>query len=112
LNTGLAFSPTVSNLMAFRAGASAFPCPDSARFGRLHVGADFFVFCKMRENGGIDEATTNGGYLGVEPDVYMNCQITSDVTLVLRYGVFFPDGDVINNDDTRQYFFGGLTFAF
>jgi hypothetical protein len=112
LNTGLAFSPTVSNLMAFRVGASTFPCPDSARFGRLQVGADFFVFCKMRENGGIDEATAKGRYLGVEPDVYMNWQITSDVTMVLRYGVFFPNGDVISNDDTRQFFFGGLTFAF
>jgi hypothetical protein len=112
LNTGLAFSPSVSNLMAFRVGASTFPLPDSARFGRLQVGTDFFVFNKMRESGGIDEATASGRYLGVEPDVYMNWQMSSDVTLVLRYGAFFPNSDVISNDETRQFFYGGLTFAF
>jgi hypothetical protein len=112
LNTGLAFSPTVSNLMAFRVGASTFPFPDSRRFGRLQVGSDFFVFNKMREDGGIDETTNSGRYFGVEPDIYMNWQMTSDVTLVLRYGVFFPNGDVVQNDDTRQFFYGGLTFAF
>jgi hypothetical protein len=112
LNTGLAFAPSVSNLMAFRIGASTFPFPDSVRLGRLQVGGDFFVFNKMRENGGIDEVTSSGRYLGVEPDIYMNWQITSDVTLVLRYGVFFPNKDVIVNDDTRQFFYGGVTFAF
>ena len=112
LNTGLAFSPSVSNLMAFRVGASTFPVIDSRRFSRLQVGADFFVFNKMREAGGIDERTETGRYLGVEPDLYLNWQVTSDVTLVLRYGVFFPNDDVILNDDTRQFFYGGLTFAF
>jgi hypothetical protein len=112
LNTGLAFAPSVSNLMAVRVGASTFPFPDSTRLGRLQVGTDVFAFGKMRENGGIDELTSSGRYLGVEPDVYVNWQIASDVTLVLRYGVFFPNGDVVPNDDARQFFFGGLTFAF
>ena len=112
LNTGLAFTPLVSNIMAVRVGASTFPFPDSARLGRLQVGADFFAFGKMREDGGIDEVTNDGRYLGVEPDLYMNWQISSDVTFVLRYGVFFPNGDVIVNDDVRQFFYGGLTFAF
>jgi hypothetical protein len=112
LNTGLAFSPSVSNLMAFRVGASTFPLADTRQFGRLQVGTDFFVFNKMREAGGIDERTEAGRYLGVEPDVYLNWQVTSDVTLVLRYGIFFPNDDVIINDDVRQFFYGGLTFAF
>jgi hypothetical protein len=114
LNTGLAFSPSVSNLAAFRFGGSTFPCPDSARFNRLQIGTDFFIFSKMSEAGGIDEVTAvdQGRYLGVEPDFYMNWQITSDVTLVLRYGVFFPNSDVVINDDARQFFFGGITFAF
>jgi hypothetical protein len=112
LNTGLAFSPSVSNLIAFRAGGSTFPFPDSSRLGRLQVGFDVFAFGKAREAGGIDEQTLEGRYLGWEPDLYLNWQVTSDVTLVLRYGVFFPNGDVVVQDDTRQFFFGGLTFAF
>jgi hypothetical protein len=59
----------------------------------------------------IDEPTLEGRYLGWEPDVYINWQITSDVTLALRYGIFFPSSDVIS-DESRQFFFAGLTFAF
>jgi hypothetical protein len=34
------------------------------------------------------------------------------VTFVLRYGVFFPNGDVVVSDEARHFFFGGVTFAF
>jgi hypothetical protein len=112
LNTGLAFSPSVSNMMIFRVGASTFPLPDAGRWGRMQVGTDFFVYNKMIEDGGLDEPTLDGRFLGIEPDFYLNWQITSDVTLVLRYGIFFPNDHVIVNDDARQFFFGGITFAF
>jgi hypothetical protein len=112
LNTGLAFAPSVSNLMAMRVGGSMFPIPDSAQFKRLQVGADFFVFGKVDRNAPIDEGTLEGRYLGVEPDIFLNWQITSDVTLALRYGVFFPNSDVVVSSESRQFFFAGLTFAF
>ncbi|HSI32914.1 MAG TPA: alginate export family protein [Tepidisphaeraceae bacterium] len=113
LNTGLAFAPAVSNVAIVRFGATTFPFPDHHRLSRLQVGADFFVFAKTRQNGAIDEPTTSDGhYLGVEPDVYLNWQVTSDVTLTLRYGVFFPNSDVVVSDDVRQFVFGGLTFSF
>jgi hypothetical protein len=112
LNTGLAFSPSVSNLMMFRVGASAFPFAEHSLLDKMQVGVDFFMFNKMVREGGIDEATFDGRFLGLEPDVYMNWQVTSDVTLMLRYGVFFPDDDVVEQDDARQFFFGGVTVAF
>ncbi len=113
LNTGLAFSPAVSNMMIYRLGASSFPFPDTSQLNRMQLGTDLFFFAKTRQYGAIDETTTTDGrYLGVEPDVYMNWQVTSDVTLVLRYGVFFPNSDVVANNDARQFFYAGLTFAF
>jgi hypothetical protein len=112
LNTGLAFAPSVSNLMALRTGGSIFPVPDSAQFKRLQIGADFFVFGKVDRNAPIDEGTLEGRFLGVEPDIFINWQISSDVTLALRYGVFFPNSDVVVSGDTRQFFYAGLTFAF
>jgi hypothetical protein len=30
----------------------------------------------------------------------------------MRYGVFFPSADSFENDDARQFFFTGVTFAF
>ncbi len=112
LNTGLAFAPSVSNLVALRTGASTFPVPDSTHFKRLQLGADFFVFGKIDRNAPIDEGTFEGRFLGVEPDIFLNWQINSDVTLALRYGVFFPNSDVVVSGETRQFFFAGLTFAF
>jgi hypothetical protein len=112
LNTGLAFAPNVSNLLALRVGASTFPIPDQRIFRRLQVGTDIFIFNKMERDAPIDEPTLEGRYLGWEPDVFINWQITSDVTLALRYGIFFPSSDTVISDDSRQFFFAGLTFAF
>jgi hypothetical protein len=114
LNTGLAFSPSVSNIMAGRIGASTFPFPDSGVLRRLQIGVDVFGFGKFDDDAPIDEPTTAGVfYLGWEPDVYLNWQVTSDVTLALRYGVFFPNADAFEgNDESRQFFYGGITFAF
>ena len=112
LNTGLAFAPAVSNLLAFRVGGSTFPLPDMGVVKRMQLGTDVFIYNKFNSNAPIDEPTSNETYLGWEPDIYMNWQITSDVTLVLRYGVFFPNSDAFPSDDARQYFYGGVTYAF
>jgi hypothetical protein len=113
LNTGLAFAPSVSNLLALRIGASTFPLATGEKFRRLQVGADFFVYGKTDRDAPIDEPTHAGGrFLGVEPDLFLNWQLSSDVTLALRYGVFLPHGDTIVSDQSRQFFFAGVTFAF
>jgi hypothetical protein len=113
INTGLAFGPAVSNLMVLRAGASTFPVAGAGLYSRLQVGTDFFTYWKLRANAPIDEPTTTGDqFLGVEPDVYLNWQIVSDVTLALRYGVFLPNSSAFPHNEARQFIYGGLTFAF
>jgi hypothetical protein len=80
---------------------------------RLQVGGDFFMFSKFNDDAPIDETTADGQrFLGFEPDVYLNWQVTSDVTLAVRYGVFFPQGSAFPVDEARHFFFGGVTFAF
>ena len=120
LNPGLAFSPSVSNLITYRIGASTFPFPDSSRFRRFQVGVDLLAFAKFDKDAPIDEPTDpDERYLGFEPDLYLNWQITSDITIALRYGVFFP-GSAIDDSATggdsdnhpRHFFFTGVTFAF
>jgi hypothetical protein len=113
VNTGLAFAPAVSNITAFRLGASTFPFTGTEALRRFQIGADFFVYLKSRENAPIDETTIAGErYLGVEPDVYLNWQVASDITLALRYGVFFPNSSAFPINDTRQFIYAGVTFAF
>lgn len=114
LNTGLAFAPDVSNLIAARFGASTFPLPTHQAFKRMQAGVDFFIFGKLLSDAPIDEPTSQGErYLGVEPDVYVNWQIASDLTLALRYGAFLPNKTALGSDaQVRQFFYGGLTLAF
>jgi hypothetical protein len=112
LNTGLAFAPAVSNLTCLRVGASTFPFTDGGVLGRMQLGADVFGYAKTDEDAPIDEPTSDERYLGWEPDVYINWQLTSDLTLALRYGVFFPSSDAFGDDEPRQFVYGGVTYAF
>jgi hypothetical protein len=74
---------------------------------------DLFFYNKLVSDAPIDEETTGSGYLGFEPDLYINWQITSDVTIAFRYGIFFPGSGIIDaHDDTRQFFSAGVTYAF
>lgn len=113
VNTGLAFAPDVSNVAVLRVGASTFPLHQYRPMRRLQLGGDFFAYGKFDKDAPIDETTSKGQqFLGVEPDLYVNWQITSDVTLAVRYGAFFPSASALPNDEVRQFFFAGVTFAF
>jgi hypothetical protein len=112
VNTGLAFAPAVSNIVIVRGGLSTFPLPDVPLFQRMQIGTDLFLFAKLDPDAPIDEQTTDSGYLGFEPDVYLNWQITSDVTLALRYGAFVPGDAIVNDGKIRQFIYAGMTFAF
>jgi len=112
LNTGLAFAPQVSNVLIFRVGGVTFPLPDHSAFERAQLGVDFFIYNKFDADAPIDESTTNKNYLGCEPDIFLNWQITSDVTLAIRYGIFFPGAAIINDSENRQFFGAGVTYAF
>jgi hypothetical protein len=111
INTGLAFAPQVSNLIAIRTGISSYPFAQNRVLKNLQFGGDLFVFLKGDTSAPIDEPTGEGRVLGTEPDLFINWQIRSDVTLALRWGMFVP-GNTIANDATRQFFYAGLTFAF
>jgi len=111
VNTGLSFAPDVSNLMMLRLGASTFPTPDVQVTRRLQIGTEFFVYAKTDRQGPIGETTRESRYLGWEPDVYLNWQVTSDVSLALRYGAFFPSSDAFADDDLRQFFSVTVTFS-
>ncbi len=111
INTGAAFAPVVSNLIMARVGVSSFPFHEQPALRQMQIGADLFAYAKFNEDGPIDEVTQDGRYLGWEPDIYLNWQVTSDVTLAVRYGIFFPNEDVIGSDEIRQYFSTSVTIG-
>ena len=113
INTGLAFAPEASNLGFIRIGASTYPFPDTAPFRRLQIGFDYFMYEKLNKRGGFDERTNNRHYLGLEPDLFLNWQIASDVTISARYGIFVPSNEtLVSHTELRQFVYTGVTFAF
>src|SRR5262249_24773400 len=112
IDTGLAFTPSVSNLLMLRLGGSTFPLATHARFDKLQIGADFFLFGKYESHAPIDEVSTHNRYLGFEPDIFANWQLTEDLTFAVRYGLFFPGPGIAGSKDARHSFFSGVTYAF
>ena len=112
INTGLAFAPEVSNLVMLRGGLSTFPLPESKMFKRLQVGTNLFLFNKLDSGAPIDEATDGGGFLGFEADFFANWQVTSDLSIAMRYGVFLPGGAIAADSDARHFFYTGVTLGF
>lgn len=112
LNTGLAFAPAVSNIVVMRVGGSTYPLPSAGSLSQLQIGGDLLVFDKLVRDAPIDETTSNQRYLGSEGDVYLNWPITSDVTLAIRYGLFFPGSAIKGDRSPRNFFFTGVTYAF
>ena len=112
INTGMAFAPNASNLIMLRTGIATFPFPNSGILGRLQMGVNAFVFSKFDTDAPIDEPTSNDTYLGFEPDIWASLQLTSDVAVSVRYGVFFPGTAILTDTDPRHFFFSGLTYSF
>lgn len=112
INTGMAFAPSVSNLALLRVGASTFPLQNTDWFKRLQVGIDLIIYNKLMGDAPIDEPTDSNHFLGVEPDLYANWQVTSDFALTMRYGIFFPGSGIQFNDHPRNFFYTGVTLAF
>lgn len=113
INSGLAFAPEISNVGFFRLGASTYPFAEVRAFKRMQVGVDYFIYEKLQKTGAFSERTNNRHYLGVEPDIYLNWQITSDVTLAARYGIFVPGNEtLLSHSEVRQFIYAGVTFAF
>lgn len=112
VSTGLAFGAPVSNLAIFRAGASCFPWALHDGLRRLQVGMDVYWFNKCQARAPIDETTNSATYLGWEPDLYVNWEVVSDITLTLRYGIFNPNLKAFGNDKARQFLYTGAVIAF
>ena len=110
-NTGLAFAPSLSNLLTFRVGALTTPFPTTRWLEQFQVGLDGIVFMKLDKDAPIDEVTTDDRYLGFETDVSVNYRITSDLAVTARAGFFFP-GDAVTSSRVRQFVFAGVTLSF
>ncbi|MFN0011225.1 MAG: alginate export family protein [Phycisphaerales bacterium] len=110
-NTGLAFAPTLSNIVSLRLGASTFPFRSDEDFDDVQVGIDGYLFRKAT-SGGIDEPTNSDTFLGGEIDLFVSYRITSDFAVAARYGVFFPGEAITSTKHARHFFLLSATLSF
>ena len=112
-DTGLSLAPRLTNIHAWRGGASFFPFPKHRRLASLEVGADTYMFWKHHRTGAISDFTANrrSGYLGWEMDFFANWEVTTDLAWTARYGVFFP-GRAFDDRTTRTFLLIGATWSF
>jgi hypothetical protein len=112
LNTGLAFAPAVSNVMILRSGITSYPWANTQAFSHLQLGADLLLYSKFESDAPIDEPSHSDWWLGTELDFSATWQITSDVSLLVRYGIFFPGSALDSDSDPRNFVAVGVTYAF
>ncbi len=111
IDTGLAFGTNVSNLVMGRVEATTFPFSEHKLLENMQVGAGLYLFGKLDAAAPIDEPTTSQNFLGTELDLLMNWQVTSDVSFIARYGVFFPS-DAFGSSEVRHFFYSAVTISF
>jgi hypothetical protein len=111
-NTGLAFAPSLSNIISVRLGGSTFPARGNPALAQLQIGADVLVFGKAVAGGPIDEPTLARSYLGTEAEFFLNYRVFSDLSLGVRYGAFFPGAAIEGDHDVRHFVVVSVTLAF
>ncbi len=112
-DTGLSFAPSLSNIHIWRLGSSFVPFEEIEFLNKLELGTDWFLYCKQRRDGALSDPTADerSGYAGWEMDYYMNWRLTSDLSMTVRYGFFFP-GKSFSEQDYRSFFLTGMTWSF
>ena len=111
LNTGASFAPLFSNLEFVRFGAAMRPFDDSESltWQNFEVGASSFIYWRPEQDSSISDVRANipgERFLGHEWDLFVNWQMSSDLFLLMNYGVFFPHEGSYSpgNDRSRQFF--------
>jgi hypothetical protein len=93
-------------------GFAFLPFPEQESLEALEIGADIFGYASATEGGVSDSSAGMGSQsLGYEADAHIYWRMTSDLSLVVRYGVFFPGGAFVD-DTERHNLYTGITLMF
>ena len=112
-DTGISFSPRLSNIHIWRLGASFKPFPDIEAVRDLELGTDWYLYWKHRSAAAVSDplADYQSGYLGWEMDYFANWRIYNDLSWTVRFGTFFP-GAAYSDTSARTFLLTGITWSF
>lgn len=110
---GFAFNPPLSNLTILKLSASTFPWGErTGAIARLQLGAEGLLYGKTVRQGPIDELTTDDRFLGTELGSFANWRVLEDLTVQVRYAIFFPGDAVFGAHTPRQFVYLSMTYSF
>ncbi|MFP6767019.1 MAG: alginate export family protein, partial [Planctomycetaceae bacterium] len=118
LNTGASFSPLFTNLEFVHLSAAMRPFDDPERpypeqpsWKNLEIGTSGFFYWRSEADAAISDIRANltgDRYLGHEWDLHVNWKMSSDLFLLINYGIFFPHSGSFSPDQdnhrSRQFF--------
>ena len=115
LNTGVSFLPLFANLEFVRAGAAFRPFDEShnQRLRELEIGTSGFAYWRPSAQGGVSDVRADipgDRYLGSEWDLFVNWRLSSDLYMILNYGIFWPHEDSFSVDESRQFLSWNFTW--
>jgi hypothetical protein len=117
LNTGVSFAPLLANLEFVRLAGALRPFEECCqwRMSDMEVGSSFFLYWRPEDKAGVSDVRADipGHHLlGSELDLFLNWRLSSDLYVLLNYGVFFPDADSFTVERSRQFVGLTLTWLF
>ena len=102
----------LSNLVSVRIGPRWRPKAREAKRSNFSLGFDFYFFAKLDSDAPVSVITVPGeSYIGFETDIIVTWQITSDLALDGRYGIFVP-GEAFLGSDPMHFFYLGFSYGF
>ncbi len=112
-DTGLSAAPALSNIHIFKLGGSFRPLPRLEAFEQFELGANTFLYYKHHRRAAISDPSAGqfSGYVGWELDTFVNWRLASDLSLTVRWGMFFP-GRAYRDRSSRSFLLTGLTWSF
>lgn len=116
LYTGYVFAPSPANLWTNSLGLSGNWLSQWRAFRDMRLGVTGFTYMRLDSEAPITAFVDKGGssWVGWELDASIDWRILSDVNLQVLYGAFFPNEEIFpdNQEDLRQFIYGGVTYAF
>jgi len=111
-NTGLVLGLDISNLVSVRIGPRWRPASRTSAGSKFSLGFDFYFFAKLDSDAPISVISVPGeSYVGFETDLIATWQITSDLALDGRYGIFIP-GDAFPGSQALHFLYLGFSYGF
>ena len=111
-NTGLVLALDLSNLASLRLGPRWRPWRTEEPGSKVEFGLDLFFFGKLDSDAPVSVTTIPGeGYIGFEADLIIAWQLTSDLAIDFRYGIFLP-GDAFLGSKPMQFAYLGVSYGF